>query len=174
MARVGAGIMGPRFTSRSMRMSSSDSFIELVARLRDRDEDAASGDLPPLRPAPGRLLAPACRQFDRRDHAGADPEGVVQSADGSFFARVGRSQLEFDGWEQLWGLLVVITLRKCGKRRDTLGAVPRPEAPGCRLGPSRGGGRSPRSHSAGGRHAGGPGPAPCWRASTRPNAGSWS
>ena len=44
----------------------------------------------------------------------------MQSALGSFFARVGRGKLEFDGWEQLWGLLAVITLRKCGKRRDYL------------------------------------------------------
>jgi hypothetical protein len=41
---------------------------------------------------------------------------------GSFFARLGRGRLEFDGWEQLWGLLVVITLRKCGKQRDYLRA----------------------------------------------------
>jgi RNA polymerase sigma-70 factor (ECF subfamily) len=100
-------------------MSPNDSFTELVARLRARDEDAAS-DI--FRRFVGRLTALACRQFDARDRIGADPEGVVQSALGSFFARVGRSQLEFDGWEELWGLLVVITLRKCGKRRDYLRA----------------------------------------------------
>jgi RNA polymerase sigma-70 factor (ECF subfamily) len=100
-------------------MSTNDSFMGLVARLRAGDEDAASEI---FRRFVRRLVALACRQFDARDRAGADPEGVVQSALGSFFARVGRSQLEFGGWEELWGLLVVITLRKCGKRRDYLRA----------------------------------------------------
>jgi RNA polymerase sigma-70 factor, ECF subfamily len=100
-------------------MSTSDSFIELIARLRGRDEDAASEI---FRRFVRRLVALAFRQFDVRDHASADPEGIVQSALGSFFARLGRSDLDFDGWEQLWGLLVVITLRKCGKRRDYLRA----------------------------------------------------
>jgi DNA-directed RNA polymerase specialized sigma24 family protein len=100
-------------------MSTSDSLNLLVARLRARDEDASSEV---FRRFSRRLVVLAFRQFDARDHVLADPEGIVQSALGSFFARVGRSPLEFDGWEQLWGLLVVITLRKCGKRRDYLRA----------------------------------------------------
>jgi RNA polymerase sigma-70 factor, ECF subfamily len=100
-------------------MSTSDSFVGLVARLRGRDEDAASEV---FRRFVRRLVALANREFDPHDHAGADPEGVVQSALGSFFARLARAPIEFDGWEQLWGLLVVITLRKCGKRRDYLRA----------------------------------------------------
>jgi DNA-directed RNA polymerase specialized sigma24 family protein len=100
-------------------MSTSDSFIGLVARLRERDADASSEVFVRF---VRRLVVLACRQFDARDHVLADPEGVVQSAMGSFFARLGRGQFEFDGWEQLWGLLVVITLRKCGKRRDYLRA----------------------------------------------------
>jgi DNA-directed RNA polymerase specialized sigma24 family protein len=100
-------------------MSSSDSFVDLVSRLRRRDEDAASEV---FRRFVRRLVALACGQFAANDQAVADPEGIVQSALGSFFTRLGRSQLDFDDWEQLWGLLVVITLRKCGKRRDYLRA----------------------------------------------------
>jgi DNA-directed RNA polymerase specialized sigma24 family protein len=103
-------------------MTSSDSFIRLVVRLRRKDEDAASEV---FRRFVRRLVALACRQFDTRDHAGADPEGVVQSALGSFFARLCGNPLEFDGWEDLWGLLAVITLRKCSKKRRHLRAARR-------------------------------------------------
>jgi len=57
-----------------------------------------------------------------RHHLGAklqhkvDPEDVVQSVYKSFFLRYGDGALAAEGWEGLWGLLTLITLRKCADR----------------------------------------------------------
>lgn len=45
-----------------------------------------------------------------------DPEDVVQSAYKSLFLRYGEGVLASEGWQGLWGLLTVITLRKCADR----------------------------------------------------------
>jgi RNA polymerase sigma-70 factor (ECF subfamily) len=45
-----------------------------------------------------------------------DPEDVVQSAYKSFFHRYGDGKLELVNWNSLWGLLVLITVRKCTER----------------------------------------------------------
>src|SRR5262249_22272936 len=45
-----------------------------------------------------------------------DPEDVVQSAYKSFFRRYGDGNLEAGNWNSLWGLLTLITLRKCAER----------------------------------------------------------
>src|SRR5262245_33684405 len=45
-----------------------------------------------------------------------DPEDIVQSAYKSFFIRYGEQALTAEGYEGLWGLLTVITLRKCSDR----------------------------------------------------------
>jgi RNA polymerase sigma-70 factor (ECF subfamily) len=43
-----------------------------------------------------------------------DPEDVVQSAWRSFFVRHGNGEFTLTNWDSLWGLLAIITLRKCG------------------------------------------------------------
>jgi RNA polymerase sigma-70 factor (ECF subfamily) len=50
------------------------------------------------------------------------PEDVVQSAFKSFFRRQHEFQFDRDGADGLWGLLVVITLRKCAKWADVFRA----------------------------------------------------
>src|SRR5262249_33775525 len=45
-----------------------------------------------------------------------DPEDVVQSAYKSFFVRQREGQLDVGTWDGLWGLLTMITLRKCADR----------------------------------------------------------
>jgi RNA polymerase sigma-70 factor (ECF subfamily) len=42
-----------------------------------------------------------------------EPEDVVQSAYKSFFLRYAEGKVEVHDWRELWGLLTVITLRKC-------------------------------------------------------------
>lgn len=51
-------------------------------------------------------------QFQRK----LDPEDVVQSAFISFFRMHDEGDLAFENWDALWGLLSLITLRKCGHR----------------------------------------------------------
>ena len=45
-----------------------------------------------------------------------DPEDVVQSAFNSFFRMQAADELEFANCDALWGLLSLITIRKCGHR----------------------------------------------------------
>lgn len=90
-----------------------DSFPEWMARLRAQDDEAA-------REIFGRftrqLLALARRQFGAALRHKVDAEDVVQSAYKSFFSRYGGRDLEVGTWNGLWGLLTVITLRKCCER----------------------------------------------------------
>jgi RNA polymerase sigma-70 factor (ECF subfamily) len=93
-------------------MSPDNSFVDLMARLRAGDEDAAqqvfrrfSHQLVTL--AHTRLEGPMLQKLDAED--------VVQSVFGSFFARQAEGQFDDLGsWDSLWGLLITITLRKCG------------------------------------------------------------
>jgi RNA polymerase sigma-70 factor (ECF subfamily) len=88
------------------------SFDDMMARL-DAGDAAAVQQV--FHRYAGRLIGLA------RDHLGkvvrpkVDAEDVVQSAFKSFFLRHADGEFELENWESLWGLLVVITLRKCGR-----------------------------------------------------------
>jgi RNA polymerase sigma-70 factor (ECF subfamily) len=90
-----------------------DSFPDWKARLRARDGDAAR-EL--FQRFTHQLVALARRQFGTRLRHKVDPEDVVQSAYKSFFGRYGAGNLEVGSWDGLWGLLTLITLRKCADR----------------------------------------------------------
>jgi RNA polymerase sigma-70 factor (ECF subfamily) len=90
-----------------------DSFPEFLARLRAGDSDAA-GEL--FQRFAHQLIHLARRQFGSALRHKVDPEDVVQSAYKSFFARYGDGKLEAVSWNSLWGLLMLITLRKCAER----------------------------------------------------------
>jgi RNA polymerase sigma-70 factor, ECF subfamily len=63
-----------------------------------------------------RLIGLARSHLDVRLQHKIDPEDVVQSAYKSFFLRYGDGALAAEGWDGLWGLLTIITLRKCADR----------------------------------------------------------
>src|SRR5262245_30661131 len=63
-----------------------------------------------------RLIGLARSQLDARLRHKIEPEDVVQSAYKSFLLRYGEGALAAEGWDGLWGLLTVITLRKCADR----------------------------------------------------------
>ena len=63
-----------------------------------------------------RLIGLARSHLDTRILRKVDPEDVVQSAYKSFLVRYGDGALAAEGWDGLWGLLTVITLRKCADR----------------------------------------------------------
>jgi RNA polymerase sigma-70 factor, ECF subfamily len=88
----------------------NDSFPDFLARLRQGDS-AASREL--FQRFTHRLVALARRRFSPPLGHKVDPEDVVQSAYKSFFRRYGDGNLEADSWNSLWGLLTLITLRKC-------------------------------------------------------------
>ena len=62
-----------------------------------------------------RLIGLARLNLDARVRQKVDPEDIVQSVLKSFFWRHADGQFELDDWDSLWRLLVVITLRKCGR-----------------------------------------------------------
>jgi RNA polymerase sigma-70 factor (ECF subfamily) len=64
------------------------------------------------------LVALACRQLSSSIRGKVDPESVVQSVFGSFFLRQRDDEFpDLGDWDDLWGLLTVITMRKCANRR---------------------------------------------------------
>jgi RNA polymerase sigma-70 factor, ECF subfamily len=94
-------------------MVDDDSFDGLMGRLRAGDQDAATAV---FRRFTGRLIALARAELDARTRGKVDPEDVVQSTYRSFFTRVDGGQFDVATWDALWGLLTVITVRKCMNR----------------------------------------------------------
>ena len=103
----------PRGTAAVTAMS--DSFAEFLARLQARD-DTAAREL--FERFAGRLIALARRRLPAGLQHKVDPEEVVQSAYKSFFLRHGEEKFDLGGWNSLWGLLTVITVRKCAQRAE--------------------------------------------------------
>jgi RNA polymerase sigma-70 factor (ECF subfamily) len=91
----------------------NDSFPGWIARLQARDETAAREVFERFT---HQLVALARRRFTPALKHKVDPEDVVQSAYKSFFRRYGEGKLEVGSWNSLWGLLTLITLRKCTDR----------------------------------------------------------
>ena len=63
-----------------------------------------------------RLIGLARAHLHGRLQHKVDPEDVVQSAYKSYLARYGNRTLAAEGWEELWRLLTLITIRKCADR----------------------------------------------------------
>ena len=111
----------------------SDSFADFLARLHNRD-DAAAQEL--FGRFAYQLIALARQHIDAGLRHKVDPEDVVQSAYKSFFFRYGDGKLDAVNWNSLWGLLTLITVRKCADRaahhaaecRDATREVPPPLA----------------------------------------------
>jgi RNA polymerase sigma-70 factor (ECF subfamily) len=90
-----------------------DSCADFLSRLQSGD-DAAAREL--FERFAHQLIALARRRLDGGLRHKVDPEDVVQSAYKSFFVRYGEGGLEVANWNSLWGLLTLITLRKCADR----------------------------------------------------------
>lgn len=90
-------------------------FSELMQRLRDRDPDA---EAEVFQRYARRLVGLAASRLPDHMRAKFDAEDVVQSAFNSFFQRQAAGQFELDGWDNLWTMLTVITVRKCGHRLE--------------------------------------------------------
>src|SRR5262245_64293441 len=93
----------------------SDSFATFMARLHSKD-DAAAQEL--FARFARQLIALAQRHIHDGLRHKVDPEDVVQSAYKSFFFRYNAANLDVANWNSLWGLLTLITVRKCAERAD--------------------------------------------------------
>jgi RNA polymerase sigma-70 factor (ECF subfamily) len=96
-------------------MADAETFARLMARLRS-GEDAAAREV--FERFAGRLVALTRGRFNRLLARKVDPEDVVQSAFKSFFVRHRAGTLDVGGWDGLWNLLTLITLRKCADRAE--------------------------------------------------------
>jgi RNA polymerase sigma-70 factor (ECF subfamily) len=91
----------------------TDSFAEFLDRLQAQDGSAACEIFQRFA---GQLIALARQHFEGPLRHKVDPEDVVQSAYKSFFRRYGAGNLQVENWNSLWGLLTLITVRKCAER----------------------------------------------------------
>jgi RNA polymerase sigma-70 factor (ECF subfamily) len=110
-------------------MSQSDAFAVLMSRLRAGDDQACAEVF-------GRFAEQLLRLTRQRLpdslRPKLDPEDVLQSAFRSFFTRCREGRFDPANWDNLWGLLSVIALRKCGRRIEyfqTAGRDPQRERP---------------------------------------------
>jgi RNA polymerase sigma-70 factor (ECF subfamily) len=103
-------------------MIATESFAA-VMDLFESDTDAAAREV--FVKFAGRLVALTRGQFEKRLAHRVDPEEVVQSAFKSFFVRQRAGGYQLHGWPGVWGLLTVITLRKCADRVAHLQAARR-------------------------------------------------
>jgi RNA polymerase sigma-70 factor (ECF subfamily) len=109
----------------------SNSFTEFLARLHSGDAAAAQELFARFT---HQLIALSLRHIGGLRHK-VDPEDVVQSVYKSFFVRFGEGKLGLVNWNSLWGLLALITVRKCADRaayhsaecRDAAREVPPPQ-----------------------------------------------
>jgi RNA polymerase sigma-70 factor (ECF subfamily) len=97
----------------------TDSFADLLNRLYS-DEDAAARDV--FQRYSRRLIAVTRRHIGPGLAHRVDPEDVVQSAFKSFFLRHREGKLRVGDWDNMWGLLALITRRKCADRVEYLRA----------------------------------------------------
>jgi RNA polymerase sigma-70 factor, ECF subfamily len=96
-------------------MTPHDSFADLLIRLRQGDDAAAARVFHRFT---HRLIALARVRLDSRVRQKVDAEDVLQSVYRSFFLRCADGQFDLSGWDSLWSLLAVITVRKCGHWAD--------------------------------------------------------
>jgi RNA polymerase sigma-70 factor (ECF subfamily) len=97
-------------------MPQDHSFDDLMARLRSGDDDAATQVFQRFA---DQLIALAQKRLSPKMRRKVDAEDVLQSVFRSFFARQAAGQMgPLANWDNLWGMLMVITLRKCGRRID--------------------------------------------------------
>jgi RNA polymerase sigma-70 factor (ECF subfamily) len=91
----------------------NNSFADLMARLKSGEDEAARVVFERFS---HRLMGLARQHLDHRLAVKVGPEDVVQSAYKSFFLRQRDVGFEIPSWDSLWGLLTMMTLRKCADR----------------------------------------------------------
>lgn len=94
-------------------MSDDSSFDDLMQRLRAGEADAARRIFTTYA---HRLIGLARSRLDSRILRKEGAEDIVNSAFASFFRRHAERPFDLATWDNLWAVLTVITLRKCGHR----------------------------------------------------------
>jgi RNA polymerase sigma-70 factor (ECF subfamily) len=100
-------------TSGMKSMPPAKPFDVLMDRVRAGDDEATAKVFNRFA---GQVLALARRQLHSAMRSKVDPEDVLQSVFRSFFTRQRDGRFTIENWNSLWGILMVMTLRKCGRR----------------------------------------------------------
>lgn len=103
-------------------MRRDDSFLIWAESLKGHDSDAAFAV---FRRYAERLIGVAHNRLGARLRQKDGPEDVVQSVFRSFFHRQRKGDFQFDRWDDIWSLLVQLTIRKCIRRVDHYQAAKR-------------------------------------------------
>lgn len=96
-------------------MADNQAFEDVMIRLRAGDEEAARHIFQRFAQ---RLISLARSRLSSSIRQKVDPEDVLQSVFRSFFTRYSGGEFDVNDWDNLWSLLTVITLRKCGHRAE--------------------------------------------------------
>ena len=107
---------GPQRSSSGVAMLYLESSVELVMRRLSVGDTSAASEV--FNRYSGQLIQLAQQRLHWRLRRKLDPEDVVQSAFQSFFRMHSEQKTYFENWESLWGLLSLITLRKCGRKLE--------------------------------------------------------
>lgn len=94
-------------------MSEFDSVQNLLARVQTGNQEAAAEVYERFA---RRLIAFARTRLNQRLRQKVDPEDIVQSVFKSFFVRQAGGEYDVQNADSLWGLLALITIRKCGRK----------------------------------------------------------
>ncbi len=105
----------PAACTRCSEMTTAPSLSRLIHGL-DRGDEHAATELFTLYGR--RLAALARKRLGPLLRGKVDPEDILQSVFRSFFCRRREQKLEIESWEGLWGILAVMTVRKCGDQCD--------------------------------------------------------
>jgi RNA polymerase sigma factor (sigma-70 family) len=97
-------------------MTESPSFRDLAAQLDSGQREDAARII--FERFTNRLINLARSRLGEPLRNRVDPESVVQSAYRSFFRGSDADRFQYDAWDDLWGLLTILTLRKCFARAD--------------------------------------------------------
>lgn len=97
-------------------MPDSPSFRNLAAQFESGDREEAARAI--FERFTNRLIRLARTRLGGPLQHRVDPESVVQSAYRSFFRGADADRFEYNAWDDLWGLLTILTLRKCFARAD--------------------------------------------------------
>jgi len=103
----------PLVPAREERMSPTESFRGLIDQLQAGDDTAAAEVFNRFA---RRILGLARRRLHASVRSKVDPEDVLQSVFRSFFGRQRAGRFAIENWDSLWGILMVMTLRKCRRR----------------------------------------------------------
>jgi RNA polymerase sigma factor (sigma-70 family) len=96
-------------------MTSDMSFVDLMTRLQSGDNEAASKIFHRFA---SQLIMLARERLGTQIRQKVDAEDLIQSVFRSFFAHQAAGELvDLTSWNSVWGMLVVMTLRKCRRKK---------------------------------------------------------